>query len=377
MTTKYKPIQAPRKGAGAEINNWLGRTGKDRDYLFTAEGNRALAGDTIRMAWDGSGLRMTGGQTARFVSKVIRCKYPAFEFLPSWNIILPKPNQVFHVYMRFYNQDAAAPSPWFFVGESGEKCHKPLSGNTARWGRTHIDYVELFAPASAFQVRIDFKLPRKVADYSSEAPLLKRYFVHYSGQRRSARGTRAVSPPRQKHGKKHILVPYRSQLDVEREELRNSVCCPTSLAMVLEYYRINRPTLEICDAIYNERYDMYGIWPQVSQVASQHGLRSWVTRFRRHEDVRQYLQQGSPIIASIRVGEGELRNARYPKSNGHIIVIVGHDANGDYIVNDPYSAGPGGAEIRYFADDIEKVWLDKGGVAVLVEKEHQRRIAEK
>lgn len=375
--TDRKLKTAIRNGGAAEINNWLGRTGKDRDNLFTAEGKRTLSGSTVRMVWDGTGLRMTSGKTARFVSNVVRCKYPALEFLPSWNILLPKPTQVFHVYMRFYRRDTAAPSPWFFVGESGDRRHKPLSGKTTRWGKTHIDYVELFAPADAFQVRVDLILPEKVTDYSTEGPVIQRLFVHYSGQRSSTVGARAVTAQRQKLGKKHIRVPYRSQLDVEREELRNSVCCPTSLAMVLEFYGINRPTLEICDAVYNERYDMYGIWPQVSQVASQHGLRSWITRFRSHEEVRQYLRQGFPIIASIRVGEKELRNARYPKSNGHIIVIIGYDAKGDYIINDPYSAGPGGAEIRYFAEDMEKVWLDKGGVAVLVEKENQRKAREK
>ncbi len=351
----------------AEVNNFLGRTGRDKDQLFTAEGKQALAGEATRMAWDGEGLRMMAGLTARYISPVIRCKFPATEFLPSWNILLPRPDQAFHVYLRFHSEKSVKPSPWFFVGEFGEKHHKPLSGNTDRWGKTHIDYVELFKPAIAFQIRIDFVLPGKLEDYSRQAPLIRRLFVHYSGQGKAASRKSRQSAPQSRS--KQIRVPYRSQLAVERKEIRNSVCCPTSLAMILQFYGIDRPTLDVCDAVYNERYDMYGIWPQVSQVAAQHGFRSWVTRFRSHSEVKDYLRQGQPIIASIRVADGELRGASYPHSNGHIIVLTGYRANGRYIVNDPFSAGPEGAEIDYFADDIEKVWLDKGGVAILVEKD--------
>ena len=71
-------------------------------------------------------------------------------------------------------------------------------------------------------------------------------------------------------------------------------------------------------------------------------------------------------MASIRVDRGELKSARYKSSKGHLILLVGYTPNGDYIVNDPYSEVPNGAEIEYTEADIGKVWLDKGGVAVVI-----------
>jgi hypothetical protein len=72
------------------------------------------------------------------------------------------------------------------------------------------------------------------------------------------------------------------------------------------------------------------------------------------------------------VADGELRGAQYGKSNGHIIVITGFHKDGRYIVNDPASPGPDDGEINYFAEDIEKVWLDKGGVAILIKPDTQK-----
>jgi hypothetical protein len=163
-----------------------------------------------------------------------------------------------------------------------------------------------------------------------------------------------------------VKVPYRSQMDVEDEALRHQVCCPTCVAMVMEQHGIKERTLAVCSATYNSRFNMHGIWPNASQAAFQYGCRAWVDRFRTFDAVRDYLESGRAIIASIRVDEGQLRGAKYPRSSGHLIVITGLKKN-KVLVNDPYSAGARGAEIEYEMSDLEKVWLDRGGVAILIE----------
>lgn len=373
VVTKY--VETPHH----TVNNHLTRTGFDKDYLYRATGKAAFTGETRNMEWDkrAGGLRMVqpAGRkarscTARYTSPVIWCRFPATEFLPSWNILLPRPGQGFQVFVRVYAAEGARPSRWFYAGEAGEGINTaPVKMEVPAWGRTRIDYLELKRPATAFQYRIDMTAshPQDVLD--GNGPVFRRFFMHYSGQ--------SAKAPSQTGGKVQasrsvIPVPYRSQLTVSAVKLRNVICCPTSLSMVLEHNGVDKPTLDICQQAFDKRHQIYGVWPQVVHVASQYGFESWIHRFRSHADVLTYLNQGLPIIASIRVPEGQLRGARYGKSNGHIIVITGIRKNGRYVVNDPASHGDGGEAIDYFAEDMEKVWLDKGGVGIIVKSENTK-----
>lgn len=358
-------------------NNQLGRTGAELDHLYVAAAKKDFSGTLKNLQWDAkqkalvlAPARAAAGKpvTATFTSEKLRCKFPAQEFLPSWNILLHGPGQGFRLSMRFYNNAVKSPSPWLLVGEGGQvNLQTPVKTEAAAWGKTRIDYIDLQRPAHHFQYRIELFVADAAELAASPAPGIHRLFVHYSGQGKASAAAAAKSAAKVRAS--HISVPYRSQLTVEKKDLRNIICCPTSLSMVLEFNGVNRPTLDVCADAYDARYKIYGVWPRVSHVAFQHGFKSWVGRFRSHGEVHDWLAEGQPIIASIRVKEGELRGAKYGKSNGHIIVITGIAANGNYIVNDPASAGPDGAEIEYDAADMEKVWLDKGGVAVLIKPE--------
>lgn len=367
MTTDAEEISMANATNGP-INNRLGRTGREQDFLQVFEGERAFEGQRHNLHWDAGRQALVARPVpdnpaphAEFVSPYLACQFPAYEFLPSWNVsLVPGARCCISLRVR---DEAGRESPWFFMGEAGP-CEGTDGGVTqdADWGKVCVDYLALQRPAAAFQFRVSFSF----ADAEGELPQsaeLHRVFVHYSGPGAAQRSHGEHFPG----GGIKVPVPYRSQLDVEQDDLKHIVCCPTCVAMVLESRGINRPTIEICEDVYCSRHKIYGIWPRASQAAFQHGLKSWVHRFRTMADVAAWLQSGRPIIASIRVQEGELRGARYPKSNGHLIVITGITPDGKVLVNDPYSAGPGGEEIEYERADIETCWLDRGGVAIVVE----------
>jgi hypothetical protein len=356
----------PAKSPG---NNTLGRTGRDKDFLHIAEGGRGFRGTLDRMKWVPkqrclvtASPKPGAGVFASYCSPVIRCRFPATEFLPSWNARVPE-GAGFRVSMRVYDEEGQE-SPWFFMGEGGawRKQADEVTSDDA-WGKVRVDYLDLDKPTTAFQYKVEFIVPG--GDVPEVPAELHRFFVHYSGI--AKRDCRSLGAPELDYVR--LSVPYRSQLDVEREDIRHVVCCPTCVAMVLESRGVNKSTLEICDAAYDERHKIYGIWPRASQAAFEHGVKSWVQRFRHLAGVRACLLSGQPIIASIRVGEGQLRGARYPSSKGHLIVIKGITETGKILCNDPYSAGPEGHEIEYEVEDIEKVWLDCGGVGIMVEKQ--------
>lgn len=368
MKTVTDEARAAAAAANGPVNNRLGRTGSDQDYLHVSEGAGAFEGEKKNLLWEESRQALvtqpaaedSAEPFAEYTSPFIACQFPAIEFLPSWNIRVPA-GASFRIFLRV-RDGAGEESQWFFVGEGGERRDDDIVIEDEAWGKVLVDYLALRRPATGFQYRVSF-FPAEDASAPVEPAELHRVFVHYSGPGAHPRenGSHPVDAAIK------VNVPYRSQLDVEKEELRHIVCCPTCVAMVLESRGINRPTLEICHDVFCSRHKIHGIWPRASQAAFQHGLKSWVHRFRDMAEVAAWLKTDRPIIASIRVQEGELRGARYPKSNGHLIVITGITASGKVLVNDPYSAGPGGHEIEYEMADIETCWLDRGGVAVVVE----------
>ncbi len=355
----------------APINNGLGRTGRDLDFLYVAEGQGGFSGDARGLVWDSTRNALVPSDVAAlesevsFTSKVIDCQFPAREFLPSWNI-RHGGGVGFRIYVRLFDAEKNV-SPWFFMGEGGpwRKQDTEVSKDE-EWGRVRIDYLELTRDAAAFQYRIEFVTPESEMVKPDEIVAeIHRFYLVYSGLSDEILPDNRVYKP---ESEIRVSVPYRSQLDVEREDIAHVVCCPTCIAMVLESLGVDCPTLDICDLAYCERYEIYGIWPRASQVAFESGVKSWIRRFRTMDQVAETLRSGRPIIASIRVKPGDLRGARYPDSSGHLIVITGLTTDGKVIVNDPYSAGPEGHEIQYFVEDIEKCWLDCGGVAIMLDR---------
>jgi hypothetical protein len=257
-------------------------------------------------------------------------------------------------------------SPWFYLGSGGTLTPKRKSSSRVTrhedWGKVRIDYLHLAKPASAFQYRVILESANEGSKIP--APALQRFFVAFSGQ---VENSTTFSKGRKFDGReKSIPVPYRSQKAVDEEDLRGHICCPTCVAMLLQHYGVNLPTMEVCRQAYDSESKIYGVWPRATHTASRHGLEGWIQRFRSHDEVKAMLATGQPVMASIRVADGELRGADYRKSNGHLILLVGFKTNGDYIVNDPYTTGPGGAAIDYHQDDIEKVWLECGGVGLII-----------
>ncbi len=74
-----------------------------------------------------------------------------------------------------------------------------------------------------------------------------------------------------------------------------------------------------------------------------------------------------PVIMSISWGRGQLSGAPIAASNGHLIVLVGFDAQGNPIVNDPAAPANETVQRTYKRAELEKLWLQaSGGTAYLI-----------
>jgi hypothetical protein len=157
-------------------------------------------------------------------------------------------------------------------------------------------------------------------------------------------------------------------------------CSPTSTAMVLAYYGINPTPTGIAAGhadpvvdhtarmVFDHGYDGTGNWAfNTAYAATLVAGDSYVTRMRDLREAEDHIAAGVPLIVSVAFGRNQLTGAPISASNGHLLVVVGFEADGDVVVNDP--AGATNAEVRRVYDraQFERIWIAaSGGTAYVI-----------
>jgi hypothetical protein len=285
---------------------------------------------------------------------------PFTELLPSWNPDCP-PETGIRLDVRVRGEGGRW-TPWLYMGSWGKTVgkEKRVTRDDSSGAAVHIDYLKLRRPADAYQAKItfySFALDEKVN------PAVRRLAVCYSGivEEEVRRAGGAESPGQ---WARDLGVPFRAQT-VEHKALKGEICSPTSVSMVMQYWGFDRPTAENALAIYDPEYDLFGNWGRAVAWAGQNGFDAYLRRFRDFDQVKGTIAAGQPIIASVRFKEGECPSFVMKKTGGHLIVIRGMTAAGDFIVNDPASKEKGNGTI-YRAEDVKRAWMDKGGVGYVI-----------
>jgi uncharacterized protein YvpB len=183
---------------------------------------------------------------------------------------------------------------------------------------------------------------------------------------RDGKAARAAFPSKEKSSPawgKTLNVPKISQMQSGSGDLRERICSPSSIAMVLGYWGIKAKLDEISAKAYDNFADIYGNWILNSTVAGTKKTYSFVHRFNSINEAEKEILRGRPLIVSIAYEKGELPNSPIPKTKGHLVVIVGFDKKGNFIVNDPAANAAGGVRRTYNRKRFAKAWLkNKNGV---------------
>lgn len=302
----------------------------------------------------------------------IEADFPFTELIASFNPTTP-PNTGITLEMRV-EQDGIW-SPWLFLQNWGKTLTPPE--RTTKWdaGRVSIDTLKLDKPADHYQARItlvSFDIDAKFA-----RPAVRRLSVCYSGvvtdEKKREKILKDITAPMTQPSVaddwvRDLQVPFRGQGDSKNPKaIRKLICSPTSTSMVLQYYGIDRPTLENAAAIYDPQYDMYGNWGRAVARAGELGLDGYLDRFRSWDKVHRLIARGVPVIASIRYRKGEVKGLLLDSTKGHLIVIRGFRPDGNVIVNDPGRKDQGNGVI-YPADELAKAWFNHGGVGYVIER---------
>ncbi|HEU0292275.1 MAG TPA: peptidase C39 family protein [Anaerolineales bacterium] len=194
---------------------------------------------------------------------------------------------------------------------------------------------------------------------------------------RNASVAYSTSPP------KSVVVPpndnplWNTELDVPQcsqmvypGEGGEVWCSPTSTSMVMGYWGYMPDDCEprvrdAVEGVYDWIYDGHGNWPFNTAYAAAHGYEGYVARFSSLAKAEEFIAAGVPVIMSIAWGKGELTGSDIESTNGHLLVLVGFDASGNPIVNDPASPEDG-APVRhvYLRSEFEPLWLQASGGTV-------------
>lgn len=284
---------------------------------------------------------------------------PFDEAIASWNALPPERAWL---EVRLRARIDALWSGWYTLGRWGTAIQKSsVAGQRDADADLEIDTLRvLHGRADALQVQVYL-----AGDPYSHAGAYVRdveVWTHVHGSR-----TSLPVEPHPAWGRV-LNAPERSQM-VEPADVRGHICSPTSLGMVLTYHGIRWAPTHVRNGVYDHGAEIWGNWPfntALAYVASGARLLGHVERWDNLRPLETEIAAGRPVVLSHRWEEGDLANAPIPRSSGHLIVVVGFDANGDVVVNDPAANPQDGQRVRrvYRRADVERTWLERGSGVV-------------
>ena len=246
---------------------------------------------------------------------------------------------------------AGAWTPWLAGATVGHASFPEAAGRSDTFA-CEVD--EFIAGAPAERVRLILRVSPADLDVPFAAP----WFVSLSAWSPSPR----PGPP--SGSSVRLSVPALSQMD-EDAEIRNRICSPASVAMVLAYYGAPIAVADLAREIFQPALDLYGVWPAAVRAAGRRGVAGYLLRFPDWPTAAWCLEQGMPIIASVRYGPGELTNAAIAETSGHLLVLTGYEGD-DVLVNDPAAPQADAVARRYRLEELRRVWLERAGVGYVL-----------
>lgn len=272
----------------------------------------------------------------------------------SWNFI---PENGVQAEIEVRVKTAGGESRWYQMGawalDGKVGFRRSIKGQSDAIATVDTDTLILKVPATGYEIRVisNGNLPPKSVSISLS---------------NSQTAIADVSPFQEAWGK---------LLDVKKRAQGNYpnggvLCSPTSTSMLLSYWseQLGKPELDhdvpdVVQGVFDPNWGGTGNWPfNMAYAGSQPGLRAIVGRFSDINQIERLVAAGYPVATSI--AYGFLKGlGHHTGDDGHLVVIVGFDSEGNPIFNDP-----GIHEVRktYKRADFLAAWNDSHGTVYLV-----------
>jgi hypothetical protein len=286
-----------------------------------------------------------------WLSEPVESSLGYLEVIASWNASVPDDTRV-RFEVRSRHQADTPWSEWLAIGQAGSEIDpSPWTTRSESSGASvDVDTLIMPQPTRWLQVRAI----RTDSNASAQPPALYRVDVCMTSRLSDAP---QVADERFA-GQVEVPTPFYPN-NIDDPALNSRLCSPLSLRMLLGQRGKTLSTRQVADAVYDARFDIYGNWSNAIQAAFEFGVPGKLIRFSDWSSVRQHLASVGPLAISIRAAEGELTNAPYTSTEGHLIVLYGLDSNGDAMVLDPAVTDPVEARRIYKRDELTAIWLDR------------------
>lgn len=297
-----------------------------------------------------------------WTSPIYETAFPITEVLPSWIVDAPD-NSGVKFFIRTRDEKSYDFSPWLYIGSWGKTLPRGKNTISFEHGEIDIDYLKLRQPADAYQMRADLES----FDVDGKAnPSIRKLTMIYSGVIKDPKQRAALARPVIIEGEwaRSLEVPFFTQANAP-DALRPRICSPTSVTMVMQYLGDEKEMVHNALAIYDPEYEIFGNWGRAVAYAGQHGYDTYLDRIRTWDQVKAYIAQGQPVIASIRFESGTFPSNVMDQTDGHLIVIRGLTETGDAIMNDSASKQRGEGVV-YRSEELARAWIRHGGVAYII-----------
>lgn len=309
---------------------------------------------------------------------VFEARFPFLEAVPSWRAETPAGTWI---EVRLRVRQGGDWTPWYVHGvwASGEEPVRrhSVTGQEDERASVQTDKLSLKAPAEALQIKVLLYRAEGATGEVAAPPRLRAASVAYSTKpfpRGAAPEPSAPAlPPVTIAG-----VPAYSQLAYP--DGGNVWCSPTCLSMVLAHWEgeadggsaagVEALVRRTVASVYDRVYGGHGNWSFCASYAGSLGYEARVARFESLAAAEPWIAAGVPVIMSLSWNDEAgrpLTGAPIPKSSGHLTLLVGFDAKGDPVMNEPASKDPALVRRSYRRAELEARWLESsGGTAYLI-----------
>lgn len=283
--------------------------------------------------------------------------------IASWNASTPAGSWV---EIQFRAQYGTRWSKWYILGIWAADYSTIRRHSVASQGDTD-GYVaaDTFVSSSKKETTSKFQLKLRLFSADGVAtPSLRNASVAYSTEKPKTAGVSAGNPAL---WSTLLSVPECSQMVYP--DGGSVWCSPTSTSMVLGYLNGDTGPCEprvraAVEGVFDWVYNGHGNWPFNTAYASTFGYEGYVARFTSLDRAEEYVAAGVPVIMSVAWGKGELTGSGVDSTNGHLVVLVGFDAAGNLLVNDPASPTNDSVQRTYLRSEFEPLWLQASGGTV-------------
>jgi len=255
-------------------------------------------------------------------------KVPPFsQLIFSWNALRPSEGH-FTFYVSVKDASTEQWGSWHQVAKWGAGIQRSFRAKHDRNARHEYVRFEVDGGlADGFRIKV-------VAHDDAKVALLKALHVNVSDFSRFAG---EVPQSLYTLGSVEIPdVPRFSQRELDHPR-SSDLCSPTACSMLVSYLTKQKVNpLEFAQGAFDQGLDIYGSWPfNVAHAfeRSQGKVLFATSRLNSFKDIHRQLCSGFPVVVSVR---GDLQGAPKAYSNGHLLVVVGWDADRKVVIcHDP------------------------------------------